>query len=263
MSDLKDTIQKKYANIANGSNTEYGAACCNSESGDNTYSNISEDYSPLKGYNKEADLGLGCGLPTEFAKIKEGDVVVDLGCGAGNDCFIARNETGEQGLVIGLDFVDEMLELAKANALKLGYNNVKFIKGDIENIPIESNLVDVVVSNCVLNLVPNKTKAYSEMHRILKTGAHFSISDIVTDGQIDPLMQKELEAYVGCDAGAINVTKYLKIVQDAGFEEISIQKKKALKFPKEILEKYLNESYICDVNTNMGVYSITLYGVKN
>ena len=139
---------------------------------------MTDYYSELEGYNPDADLGLGCGLPTQFAKIKKGDVVVDLGSGAGNDCFIARKEIGETGKVIGVDFKDAMIEKARANAEKLGFHNVEFRYGDIEKMHITSNIADVVVSNCVLNLVPNKANVMKEIFRVLKPGAHFSISAV-------------------------------------------------------------------------------------
>ena len=138
----------------------------------------------LEGYNPDADLGLGCGLPTQFAKIKKGDVVIDLGSGAGNDCFIARAETGETGKVIGIDFTPAMIEKARANAEKLGFHNVEFRQGDIENMPVAVNLADVIVSNCVLNLVPNKDGVFKDIYRVLKPGGHFSISDVVLVGEL-------------------------------------------------------------------------------
>src|ERR1700743_1000139 len=155
--ELKELVRQKYSQIALQDKETNQASCCGSgwwsDEGDNI---MSDDYTELKGYNKDADLGLGCGLPTQFAKIKKGDVVIDLGSGAGNDCFIARAETGETGKVIGIDFTEAMINKARTNAEKLAFHNVEFRFGDIENMPVTANTADVVVSNCVLNLVPNK-----------------------------------------------------------------------------------------------------------
>src|SRR5207253_2778624 len=151
----------KYSEIALQDKETNATSCCGATACcTEVYNIMADDYKDLKGYNPEADLGLGCGLPTQFAKIKKGDVVIDLGSGAGNDCFIARHETGPQGHVIGIDFTDAMIEKARLNAMKLKYNNVEFRHGDIESLPVIDNTADVVVSNCVLNLVPDKLKAY-------------------------------------------------------------------------------------------------------
>lgn len=224
---------------------------------------MTDDYSEMKGYNADADLGLGCGLPTQFAKIKKGDVVVDLGSGAGNDCFIARAETGETGKVIGIDFTLAMIEKARANVEKLKYNNVEFRQGDIENIPVADNTADVVVSNCVLNLVPDKDKAVSEIYRILKPGGHFSISDIVLIGNLPEKIRNAAEMYAGCVSGALQKNVYLEIIQNNNFENIIIQKEKTIILPDDILSNYLSQE---DINqfkqSGAGIYSITVYADK-
>src|SRR5258707_7852326 len=183
--EIKEMVRKKYSEIALQDKDSNEASCCGSGCcTTEVYNIMTDDYTSLKGYSPDADLGLGCGLPTQFAKIEKGDVVIDLGSGAGNDAFIARSETGETGKVIGIDFTDAMINKARANADKLGYHNVEFRKGDIEKMPVTSNVADVIVSNCVLNLVPNKHGVIREMTRVLKPGGHFSISDIVLIGEL-------------------------------------------------------------------------------
>src|ERR1035437_5477594 len=209
--NVKEMVKQKYSEIACLSDRQAlqdketnassccGSGCCSTD----VYNIMSEDYNKLEGYNPDADLGLGCGLPTQFAKIKNGDVVVDLGSGAGNDAFIARHETGETGKVIGIDFTPAMIEKARRNNDVRGFNNVEFRQGDIEKIPLTSNVADVVVSNCVLNLVPNKDGVIKEILRVLKPGGHFSISDIVLEGHLPENIQNAAEMYAGCVSGAI------------------------------------------------------------
>ena len=224
---------------------------------------MTDDYDHLEGYNPDADLKLGCGLPTEFAKIKKGDYVVDLGSGAGNDCFVARAETGETGKVVGIDFTPEMIEKARNNAEKLGFNNVEFRQGDIENIPMTSNVADVVVSNCVMNLVPNKPKAFSEVHRILKIGGHFSISDIVLEGDLPEKIKTAAEMYAGCVASAIQKEEYLQIIKNACFKNMTLQKQKPIIVPDDILKNYLTEEEIQTYkNSSTRIYSITVFAEK-
>jgi ubiquinone/menaquinone biosynthesis C-methylase UbiE len=224
---------------------------------------MADDYSNLKGYAADADLGLGCGLPTEFALIKEGDTVVDLGSGAGNDCFVARSIAGEKGKIIGIDFTVKMIEKAHLNADKLGYKNVEFRQGDIENMPIAGGVADVVVSNCVLNLVPDKKQAFAETFRILKKGGHFSVSDIVLVGELPEGLRKSAEMYVGCVAGAIQKEEYIGIIKEAGFKEIKIQKEKRIELPDEILKDYLSEAEIKEFKEGKsGIFSVTVYAEK-
>ena len=265
MKDLKKLVQEKYGQIAKQSKSENEASCCGCGpdcSPTVDYTIMSDDYSDLKGYTEEADLGLGCGLPTEFAMIKPGDTVVDLGSGAGNDCFIARAETGENGKVIGVDFTPAMLEQARKNAQKLGYKNVEFVEGDIEAIPLESNNVDIVVSNCVFNLVPDKVKAFSETYRILKPGGHFSISDIVLEGDLPKGLQEAAEMYAGCVSGAIQKADYLGVIRQAGFQEITIQKQKTIVLPDSILDEYLKPEEKDTFLEKNGIYSITVFARK-
>lgn len=223
------------------------------------FSVFADDYSDLKGYTEAADLGLGCGLPTEFAKIQKGQTVLDLGSGAGNNCFVVRAETGE---VIGLDFTPEMIDQARQNAKKLGFSNIKFLYGDIEEIPLSDNIADVVVSNCVMNLVPSKEKAFAETHRILKSGGHFSISDVVIEGELPKGLKSVAEMYAGCVSGAIQKDTYLDIIAKSGFKNIEIQKQKPITIPTDILEKYLDGDGLAAFNKAQGIYSITVYAEK-
>jgi ubiquinone/menaquinone biosynthesis C-methylase UbiE len=210
-----------------------------------------------------ADLGLGCGLPTEFAKIKEGDVVVDLGSGAGNDCFVARRSTGATGKVIGIDFTPAMIEKARANAEKMGYHNVEFRQGDIEHMPITANSADVVVSNCVLNLVPNKHAVIQDIFRVLKPGGHFSISDVVLVGALPEALRNAAEMYAGCVSGAIQKQVYMELIDANGFENVIIQKEKAIIIPDDILVNYLNPTEIAAFRASqMGIFSVTVFAQK-
>ena len=261
---IKEMVKQKYSEIALQDKEANEASCCGAGCrSTEVYNIMSDDYSTLKGYNPEADLGLGCGLPTQFANIKKGNTVVDLGSGAGNDCFVARNETGEDGRVIGIDFTPAMLEKARNNALKLGYTNVEFRQGDIENIPVSANIADVVVSNCVLNLVPNKDGVFKEIFRILKPGGHFSISDVVLVGNLPKTLNQDAEMYAGCVAGAIQKQDYLALIKTNGFSNITIQKEKQINIPDDILRKYLNEEELTNYKAgDVGIFSITVYAEK-
>ena len=262
--EIKEMVKQKYAEIALQNQDTNASSCCGSGGcSTEVYNIMTDDYDHLEGYNPDADLKLGCGLPTEFAKIKKGDYVVDLGSGAGNDCFVARAETGESGKVVGIDFTPEMIEKARNNADKLGFNNVEFRLGDIENIPLMSNVADVVVSNCVMNLVPNKLKAFAEVQRILKPTGHFSISDIVLVGDLPEKIKNAAEMYAGCVASAIQMEDYLKIIENSGFKNITLQKKKPIIVPDDILKNYLNEEEIQQYkDSTTRIYSITVYAEK-
>ena len=261
---LKNIVREKYTQIANQDKALNQSSCCGAGgSSAEVYNIMTDDYSDLHGYNQEADLGLGCGLPTQFAKIQPGDTVIDLGSGAGNDCFVARHETGESGKVIGIDFTEAMIKKARTNAEKLGYNNVEFRQGDIEDMPLSDEVADVVVSNCVLNLVPDKQKVITEIFRVLKPGGHFSISDIVLVGDLPEALREDAEMYAGCVAGAIQKEEYLRFVQEAGFENTSLQKEKAIVIPNDILRKYLSEEEIQSFKQGeTGIYSITVFAQK-
>jgi ubiquinone/menaquinone biosynthesis C-methylase UbiE len=266
--ELRKIVREKYGEIAKEYDTEVSASCCTTTSSsccstDKEITDFSEDYTKLQGYNPDADLGLGCGLPTEFAKIKEGDTVVDLGSGAGNDCFVARSVVGESGKVIGVDMTPKMVERARANAEKLHLNNVEFRLGEIENLPVQSGTVDVVVSNCVLNLVPDKKQALSETFRILKNGGHFSVSDIVTYDDIPEGLRKEAALYAGCVSGALIKEDYLQLIRNAGFTNIKIQRERKNELPDDMLAKYMSKQELEEFKKDFaGIASITVYGEK-
>ncbi len=251
---IKQTVKDKYNQLAKTKQSCCGTADCGF---------VGESYTSLDGYLADADLGLGCGLPTKFAGIEPGDTVVDLGSGAGNDCFIALRETGRDGRVIGIDMAESMLERARENAAMIGATNVEFRLGEIESIPVGDNSVDVVVSNCVLNLVPDKAKAYAETFRILKPGAHFSISDVVISGDLPAALRQAAELYVGCVAGAMKEEEYLLTIKAAGFEEVKIQQRREITLSDDLLDQYLDpRTKSIFQHANVGIYSITVFGRK-
>ena len=264
--DLKLIVQEKYGQIAQNSSSHAKSSCCGTSSscrGDLEFSMIGDDYSNLEGYNPDADLGLGCGIPTKFAAIKKGDCLLDLGSGAGNDCFVARALVGETGKVTGLDFTEAMVAKAKENNNKLGFTNVKFVQGDIEDMPLQDNQFDVVVSNCVLNLVPDKTKAFANIMRVLKPGGHFCISDVVIKGELPENLRKDAEMYVGCVSGAIGMEQYLSIIAGQGFKNITIHKENEIEIPENVLGKYLTKEETDKFKTGeTGIFSITVSGTK-
>ncbi|MCE2656558.1 MAG: arsenite methyltransferase [Sediminibacterium sp.] len=261
---LKEIVRKKYSEIALQDKETNMSSCCGAGGcSTEVYNIMSEDYTTLNGYNADADLGLGCGLPTQYAQIKKGDVVVDLGSGAGNDCFIARHETGETGKVIGIDFTPAMIDKARSNAEVRGFNNVEFRQGDIESMPITANTADVIVSNCVLNLVPNKDAVIKDIYRVLKPGGHFSISDVVLVGALPEGLRKDAEMYAGCVSGAIQKEVYMELIHANGFEQVTIQKEKAIIIPDDILINYLTADQIAAFkNGATGIFSVTVFAKK-
>ena len=262
--ELKEIVRQKYSEIALQDKETNMSSCCGAGGcSTEVYNIMSDDYSTLEGYNADADLGLGCGLPTQFARIKEGDLVVDLGSGAGNDCFVARHETGATGKVIGIDFTSAMIEKARKNAEARGFNNVEFRQGDIEQMPITSNVADVVVSNCVLNLVPNKHAVFQEIYRVLKPGGHFSISDVVLVGALPNALKETAEMYAGCVSGAIQKQVYLELINANGFDNITIQKEKPIYIPDDILINHLSAEEISSFRAGgIGIISITVFAQK-
>ena len=262
--DLKQVVKEKYGEIAAKNQQSCGCGCNSKSSKIVGYTVMQDEYDHLEGYVAEADLGLGCGVPTEYAGIKKGDTVVDLGSGAGNDVFVARAIVGDEGKVIGIDFTQEMVDKAIVNKSKVGFTNVEFRLGEIEKMPFENNIADVVVSNCVLNLVPDKQKAFSEIYRIIKPGAHFCVSDIVLKGELPAGLKKSAEMYAGCVAGALQQDDYLGIIKETGFANVEIKKTKVIELPDDVLKEYLNDSEVkLFKKNNVGIFSITVVGYKN
>ncbi|WP_294143060.1 arsenite methyltransferase [uncultured Sanguibacteroides sp.] len=261
---IKEMVRQKYSEIALQDKETNQSSCCGSGGcSTEVYRIMSEEYNELDGYNPDADLGLGCGLPTQYAKIRKGDTVIDLGSGAGNDCFVARAETGETGKVIGIDFTPAMIAKARKNAETRGFNNVEFREGDIENMPVSDEVADVIVSNCVLNLVPDKRAVFADIYRVLKPGGHFSISDIVLTGNLPEKIKSAAEMYAGCVASAIDKTEYLGYVAEAGFTNVILQKQKPIIVPDDILKRYLSDNEITEYKANPTViFSITVYAEK-
>ncbi len=258
---IKEVVREKYGQIAEGavSSCSDASSCC---SGDDI-SMIGDAYDTVEGYVADADLGLGCGLPTEYANLSPGQTVLDLGAGAGLDAFVARRIVGEEGHVLGVDMTPQMVEKARANAQALGYENVDFYLGDIEAMPIAADTVDVVISNCVLNLVPNKAAAFAEMYRVLKPGGHFCVSDVVYQGEIPETVRRSAELYVGCVAGAMERGAYLDALREAGFTDVAVVKERVIDIPEQALEGILSASeWEALVASGSAALSVTVYGVK-
>lgn len=262
--ELKQIVKEKYGEIAAQSKAQNETSCCGAPCGCATDVTImAENYAHLPGYEAAANLGLGCGLPTEYARLQAGDTVLDLGSGAGNDCFVARQVVGAAGKVIGVDMTEAMVQQARTNAQKLGFTNVEFRLGEIEDLPLAANRVDVVVSNCVLNLVPNKAQAFKEVFRVLKPNGHFSISDIVLIGELPSGLQQAAEMYAGCVAGAIQQAEYLRLIGQAGFTNVQVRKKRLITLPDDLLAKHLSANELVAYQVSgSGIYSITVYAEK-
>lgn len=265
--ELKQLVKERYSLLALNSDALKTGCCCGtnpSVASKKVFTIMSEDYSKLKGYEPDADLGVGCGLPTQYAGIKAGDTVIDLGWGAGNDCFIARSEVGETGHVIGVDFSPQMIAKARSNAAKRGYTNVEFLEADIENIPLPDNFSDVVVSNCVLNLLPGKDKIFHEIYRLLKPGGHFCVSDVVLNGHLPKEFTDNAALYAGCIASAIQRDEYLQEIENARFQSIKVERTKTVEIPDEVLQEHLSEQTIEQYKKGeVGIYSITVTGEKS
>ena len=262
--DIKRVVRERYASAAATSKR-----CCGATAGkglaqpDLGLDMIGDAYQAVEGYVADADLGLGCGLPTQHAGIKPGDVVLDLGSGAGIDAFVARRIVGAKGRVIGVDMTPEMLTRARKNAAKLGYDNVEFRAGEIEALPVADASIDVVVSNCVLNLVPNKAGAFAEIYRVLRAGAHFCVSDIVATGLLPEPIRKAAVLYVGCVAGALPRDEYLRLIDEAGFAAIDVAETKPIDLPDEVLVSHLDATGLAAFrSSDTTLQSITVRATK-
>jgi len=262
--DLKLIVKEKYGKIAL-QNTNEESSCCSSSccGAEVDYAVFSENYKDREGYNPDADLNLGCGIPTDHAGIKKGDHVLDLGSGAGNDCFVARAIVGHEGKVTGLDMTEPMILKARENCAKLKFDNVDFVPGDIEAMPFDDKIFNVVISNCVLNLVPDKSKAFREIFRVLKPGGHFCVSDVVLKGKLPEKMKKDAELYAGCVSGASEMTQYLGTIQNSGFLKVKIHKQKEIKLPDSLLSKYNDSGELNSYQVGeKGIFSITVSAEK-
>lgn len=258
--EIKEIVKETYTRaVEQDTGCGCGPTCC-SPTQDATFS---EDYSKIEGYEEVADYGLGCGIPTEFARIKEGDTVLDLGSGAGNDVFVARRIVGDSGKVIGVDMTEAMIQKANENKNKLGYDNVEFLLGEIEALPVQNSTVDVAVSNCVMNLVPDKLKAYQEVHRILSENGHFSISDIVFSGHLPEGILNAAEMYAGCISGALDREDYLNTIKEAGFQNVEVLKEREINLPDDLLLNFITQEELTEYRkSTSSILSITVYAEK-
>jgi arsenite methyltransferase len=255
---IRSLVRDKYGAIARRE-----TSCCGCDSGVDGIDMIGNAYQSVDGYVAEADLGLGCGVPTEHAGIQPGHTVLDLGAGAGIDAFVARRLVGEAGQVYGVDMTPDMVAKARANVQKLGYQNVEFRLGEIERLPFERDSIDVVISNCVLNLVPDKVRAFAEIYRVLRPGAHFCVSDIVASAPLPESIRDATSLYVGCVAGAESEANYLAIVANAGFRDIRIVKSRRIDLSEEALAGTLAAKDVASAReTDLHVRSVTVVGVK-
>jgi len=256
---LKELVKGAYGKIAKGL---IGCCCTCGPDPKQFAMSIGYGEEELKVIPPTANLGLSCGNPTAIADLREGEIVLDLGCGAGFDCFLAATKVGPKGRVIGVDMTPEMLERARENARNNCYDNVEFRLGEIENLPLEDNSVDVVISNCVINLSTDKSRVFREVHRVLKEGGRIAISDIALLRPIPKVIRESIDAYIGCVAGALLVEEYKEIVEEAGFNDVKIEIKGSLAFDyqntndpliKEILDN-LDDSVDSIVDTVVSVY---------
>ena len=261
---LREMVRQKYAEIVTEPLSGCCTPCCDTgEEPVENFSMIGDAYDGVSGYVADADLGLSCGVPVEHAGLRPGQTVLDLGSGAGLDVFVARNEVGESGHVIGVDMTAEMVARARQNTAQSDFDNVEFRLGEIEHLPVLRDTVDVVISNCVLNLVPDKQRAFAEIFRVLKPGGHFCISDIVSSQVLPEWLKGIAEAYAGCVSGAIPKENYLQLIQQAGFNHIAIASERQIQVPAELITQSLTLKQQEEVViNNLQVLSVTVTAQK-
>lgn len=260
---LREVVREKYAQLAQPTVTSAASNCCSPGAKGSSMNLIGDAYEGVSGYVAEADLGLGCGLPVEHAGLESGQTVLDLGSGAGLDVFVARHEVGETGRVIGVDMTAEMIAKARENARQSGFDNVEFRLGEIEHLPVQSDSVDVVISNCVLNLVPDKRAAFAEVFRVLKPGGHFCISDVVASRPLPEWVQGIADAYAGCVAGAIPRDDYLDIIREAGFADVRVVTERRIHVPAELIQRQLTPAQQREAErSDLHVLSVTVTAAK-
>jgi SAM-dependent methyltransferase len=269
---VKKVVREGYAKIA-----KQDSSCCATSKSCCGSGNLAEDISKSIGYTEEelrgvpegANLGLGCGNPVALASLKEGEVVLDLGSGAGFDCFLAATRVGDEGRVIGVDMTPEMLEKARENARKVNSKNVEFRLGEIENLPVADSSVDVVISNCVINLSPEKRRVFNEAYRALKPGGRLMVSDIVLLKELPDVLKNSIEAYVGCLSGALLKDEYIRTIKAAGFKDVRIIDEAS--FPMEFIandptaKEVIKNSKISPEKARevaSSIMSIKVYGIK-
>ena len=231
--DLKKAVRENYGRVAEQACSCSSSGCCTTAKPNTIAKKVGYTEEEMQAVPSGSNLGLGCGNPIALASLSEGETVLDLGSGAGFDCFLASNIVGPRGSVIGVDMTSEMIARARDNALKGGYKNVEFRSGEIESLPVEDNTIDIIISNCVINLVPNKGKAFKEAFRVLKPGGRLMVSDIVLQKRLPDFVLESIEAYVGCVAGASTKTAYLDAIRSAGFEDVTVMDETA--FPLDCM----------------------------
>jgi arsenite methyltransferase len=260
---LRTAVRERYAAIARDAASCCGPNDCGCGLAPDGLDVIGNAYDGVEGHVPEADLHLGCGVPTRHAGIREGDVVLDLGSGAGNDVFVARRLIGPSGRVIGVDMTPEMIQRARENAARLSYENVEFRLGPIEAMPVEDASVDIAISNCVLNLVPDKSRAFAELFRVLRPGGRFCISDIVSTAPLPPEIAEVAALYVGCVAGAMAEASYLDIVRGTGFRDVAIVERKTIELDDEALTPHLSAEALRRFRASgVALLSVTVKGSR-
>jgi arsenite methyltransferase len=264
--EIRTLVRERYGAIAQTAGSccaPSSCGCGSAEMAPDGLDVIGDAYHGVAGRLEEADLHLGCGVPTRHAALRAGETVLDLGSGAGNDVFIARHEVGPEGRVLGVDMTPDMVGRARANAAKLGYDNVEFRLGEIEHLPVEAGGVDVVISNCVLNLVPDKEAAFAEIFRVLKPGGHFCVSDIVATGDLPAAIRKVAALHVGCVAGAMPEADYLGLIAAGGFAAMRVVEAKSIALPDAALAGHLSTEAIAAFRASgIELKSVTVLGTK-